>query len=228
MNLQEQLLWVIYPYVALTIFIVGHLYRYHTDNLGWTARSSELLEKRSLRWGSLLFHFGILAVVGGHISGVLVPKELFEAIGIDSPKYHLAAVYGGGPAGILTLAGILILTVRRFANERVYAVSSKGDLVIVVLVLAEVVLGMASTFTTVFGSSHFEYRETIGPWFRGVLLLAPDASLMRQVPGIFKLHVAVGLAIFAVWPFTRLVHMWSVPVEYLNRAFIQYSRRNSF
>jgi len=225
MNVGEQFLWIIYPYVALTIFIVGHIYRYNTDQLGWTARSSELLEKKNLQWGSLLFHLGILAVIGGHISGLLIPKVWFEAIGVNEHMYHMAAIYGGGPAGLMTLAGILILTVRRFGNDRVYAVSSRADFVVVILILAEVILGLASTATNVFGASSFDYRETIAPWFKGLLLLQPDANFMNRVPLPFKLHVVMGFTIFAVWPFTRLVHVWSMPIEYLNRPYIQYFNR---
>lgn len=225
MNFGEQFLWIIYPYVALTIFVVGHIYRYNTDQLGWTARSSELLEKKNLQWGSMLFHGGILAVVGGHVSGLLIPKAWFEAIGVTEQMYHMAAIYGGGPAGLLTLAGILILTIRRFGNERVYAVSSMADFVVVVLVLAEVILGLASTATNVFGSTGFDYRETIAPWFRGVLLLQPDAHFMQSVPLPFKLHVVMGFALFAVWPFTRLVHVWSMPLEYITRPYIHYVSR---
>lgn len=222
MNFTEQFLWVIYPYIVLTIFVVGHIYRYNTDQLGWTAKSSELLEKRSLWWGSMLFHAGILAVVGGHISGLLIPKTFFESIEVNEQMYHMAAVYGGGPAGLVTLAGILILTLRRFGNDRVFAVSSTADLIVVILVLMEVSLGLASTITNVLGTGNFDYRETIGPWFRGLLFLQPAASFMAAVPLVFKLHVVLGFGIFAMWPFTRLVHVWSMPIEYISRAYIQY------
>jgi len=222
MKFTEQFLWVIYPYIALTIFVVGHIYRYNTDQLGWTAKSSELLEKRSLWWGSMLFHSGILAIVGGHISGLLIPKVFFESIGVNEQMYHIAAVYGGGPAGLVTLAGILILTLRRFGNDRVFAVSNAADLIVVILVLIEVSLGLASTVTNVMSTGSFDYRETIGPWFRGLLFLQPVASFMAAVPLVFKLHVVVGFGIFAMWPFTRLVHVWSMPIEYINRAYIQY------
>lgn len=226
MNYGEQFLWIIFPYLALTIFILGHLYRYNTDQLGWTAKSSELLEKKSLQWGSLLFHGGILAVVGGHISGLLIPKAWLAFVGVTDHMYHMVAIYCGGPAGLMTLAGILILTVRRFNNDRVYAVSSMTDLAVVILILAEVVLGLASTATNVFGASAFDYRATIAPWFRGLLLLQPDAAFMDSVPWVFKLHVIIGFALLALWPFTRLVHVWSMPVEYVNRSYIQYYSRD--
>ena len=225
MNFGEQFLWVIYPYLTLTVFVVGHIYRYNTDQLGWTAKSSELLEKKRLQWGSLLFHAGILAVVGGHVSGLLIPKAWFEAAHVTEQMYHMAAVYGGGPAGLMTLAGILILTVRRFGNDRVYAVSSMADLVVVLLILAEVTLGLVSTATNVFGAGNFDYRETIAPWFRGLLILQPDATFMDRVPLVFKLHVVMAFALFAIWPFTRLVHIWSMPIEYLNRPYIKYVSR---
>ena len=226
MNYGEQFLWVIFPYITLAIFVLGHIYRYNTDQLSWTAKSSELLEKKTLQWGSLLFHGGILAVVGGHLSGLLIPKAWFEAIGVTDHMYHMVAIYCGGPAGLMTLAGILILTVRRFSNDRVYAVSNKADIVVVLLLLAEVVLGLASTATNVFGSGSFDYRATIAPWFRGLLILQPDAAFMASVPLVFKLHVIMGFALFAVWPFTRLVHVWSMPIEYINRPYIQYYSRD--
>jgi nitrate reductase gamma subunit len=226
MNFIEQFLWVIFPYIALTIFIVGHIYRYNMDQLGWTAKSSELLEKRSLQWGSILFHAGILAVVGGHISGLLIPKTFFESLGVNEHMYHMAAVYGGGPAGVVTLVGILILTFRRFGNDRVFAVSSKADLLVAILVLVEVVLGLTSTATNVLQVTNFDYRETISPWLRGLLFLKPDASFMTGVPLVFKLHVVTGFGMFAIWPFTRLVHVWSMPVEYIYRTYIQYFSRD--
>ena len=226
MNFTEQFLWVIYPYLTLTIFILGHIYRYNTDQLGWTAKSSGLLENKSLQWGSLLFHAGILAVVGGHVSGLLIPKHWFEALGVTQEMYHMGSVAAGGPAGILTFAGIVILTLRRFGNERVYAINSKADIIVVIIVLAEVVLGLASTVTNIFGSSGIDYRETIAPWFRGLLLLQPDATFMNRVPLAFRLHVLMGFALFAIWPFTRLVHVWSVPIEYLNRPYIKYISRS--
>lgn len=225
MNYSEQFLWVIFPYLTLTIFVLGHIYRYNTDQLGWTAKSSELLEKKSLQWGSLLFHGGILAVVGGHVSGLLIPKAWFEAIGVTDHMYHMVAIYCGGPAGVMTLAGIVILTVRRFSNDRVYAVSSKADLMVVLLLVGEVILGLTSTATNVFGAGTFDYRATIAPWFRGLLLLQPDAATMASVPWVFKLHVIMAFSLFAVWPFTRLIHVWSMPIEYIRRPYIQYYSR---
>ena len=224
----EQFLLVIYPYVIAVIFIMGQIFRYMTDQAGWTTKSSEFLEKEQLKWGSLLFHFGILAVLGGHFSGLLVPKEWFNAVGVTDEMYHAAAVGGGGVAGLATLAGILFLTVRRFSNARVSSVSSFGDKLVVVVLLAEIVVGIAGTASGLLpGGAGFDYRETIAPWLRGLLIFTPDKTLMSSVPFVFRVHILLGLMIFAIWPFTRLVHVWSAPLEYISRAYIHYRTKIS-
>lgn len=222
----EQFLWVICPYLVATIFVTGHIFRYITDQSGWTTKSSEFLEKSQLKWGIFLFHFGIFAVVGGHISGLLVPRAWFLAVGITDKMYHLAALGGGGIAGVATVVGVLCLLVRRFGNQRVLAVSSFGDGLVIVFLFLEIGLGLFSTASGLVHPHGFDYRETIAPWLRGVLVFAPDMTLMSTVPTIFKAHILFGLAIFAIWPFTRLVHVWSVPVEYLGRIYIQYRTRD--
>ncbi|MDU2065852.1 MAG: respiratory nitrate reductase subunit gamma [Sporomusaceae bacterium] len=225
MNFVEQFLWILYPYIALTLFVVGHIYRYSSDPLGWTAQSSQLLEQKKLKWGSFLFHFGIVAVLGGHIAGLLVPKAFFDGIGISNELYHQGAIYGGGPVGLIAFAGMVLLALRRFGNDRILAVSSVSDRLIVLLLLGEILLGIGATFSNLFDASHFDYRQTIAPWFRSLFIFCPDSTLMSSVPWIFKLHILAGFFIFALWPFTRLVHVWSLPVEYLQRAYIQYWRR---
>lgn len=219
----EQFLWVIYPYVVAVIFVLGHIFRYMHDQLNWTAKSSEFLEKDRLKWGVLLFHFGILAVAGGHVAGLIVPKTWFLASGVTDELYHMAALGGGGLAGLMTGAGIVCLTIRRFGHERVAATGSFGDRLVVIVLLAEILLGLAGTASGSFAARHaFDYRETIAPWLRGLLSFQPDITLLQTVPAIFRAHILLGLAIFALWPFTRLVHVWSVPVEYLSRAYIHY------
>lgn len=222
-DLVSQFLWVIYPYIMMVLFIAGHFFRYQTDQIGWTSKSSEILEKNQLKWGSLLFHFGILAVLGGHMAGLLIPKEVVQSFGIDDHTYHMGAVYGGGFAGIVTFVGVLLLTLRRFGNDRVYAASSLADLTIILLLLGEISLGLFSTFSS---PMNFDYRVTIAPWLRGLLTFSPIASLMENVPLTFKLHVMMGFAIFGLWPFTRLVHVWSVPIEYISRPFGQFRSRD--
>lgn len=228
MNYWNQFLWVIYPYLMLAIFVVGHIYRYNTDQIGWSAKSSEFLEKKSLKWGSILFHYGILMVFGGHVVGLLVPKSLTESLGISEELYHLSAVYGGGSAGIITLIGIFILLFRRVNDNRVRIRSSFTDMLIAVLLLIVIAMGVYNTLgSSLFAHSDFDYRDSIAPWLRGLLVFAPDPSLMNQVPLFFQLHTIFAFAIFGIWPFTRLVHVWSLPLEYLKRSYIIYRSRNA-
>ncbi|OKP77604.1 MULTISPECIES: respiratory nitrate reductase subunit gamma [Paenibacillus] len=227
MNMFDQFLWVIIPYICLVIFIVGHIYRYRRDQFNWTAKSSEFIEKKQLKYGSILFHLGIIPVIFGHIGGLVVPKSWMEAVGVSEHTYHIGAVYIGGIFGIATLAGMLILTSRRFTLKNVRRLSSASDLIVNSLLLFIVFMGMYSTLVTNAVQPEFDYRETISVWFRGLFMFRPDPSLMTTVPLSFKIHVLSGFAIFAFWPFTRLVHVWSVPLNYVGRSYILYRRHKS-
>ena len=220
----EQILWVILPYIVITIFIGGHIYRYQHDQFGWTAKSSEMLEKKKLALGSSLFHWGIFFVIGGHVMGILIPESLYEALGVSEHMYHKIAIGFGLPAGIAALSGLLILTYRRFTDKRIRKTSSAGDLITLVALLFVMTTGLAATFLNI-DSKGFDYRTTIGPWFRNIFLFKPDAALMASVPLWFKLHIIMGYVIFIVWPFTRLVHVFSMPLKYLTRSYVVYRKR---
>ncbi|MEV2659274.1 respiratory nitrate reductase subunit gamma [Paenibacillus larvae] len=224
MNAAEQVLWLIYPYVVLCIFLIGLYYRFQTDQFGWTSKSSEILEKKQLKWGSNLFHIGIIFVFFGHVAGLLIPKSFYEFLGITDNMYHSVVFWGGSLAGLMTVAGIFILVYRRFANRRVRRTSSIGDMVALLLLTLILLTGLTATFSNA-GHTDFDYRTTINPWIRGVLTFHPDASLMRDVPVLFKLHVLIGLSLFAVFPFTRLVHIISMPITYLRRSYVLYRKR---
>ncbi len=224
MNYWNQFLWVIFPYLMISIFIVGHIYRYNTDQIGWTSKSSEFLEKKNLRWGSLLFHYGILLVFGGHVLGLLVPKSFLTQIGISNEAYHFSAVYFGGTAGLITVIGLFLLLVRRYGNKRISVTGSTGDIFITILLFLVIVLGIYNTIIYNAFIGGFDYRTTISPWFRGLIVFAPNSALMTSVPTIYKLHIIFSFAIFGVWPFTRLVHVWSIPVAYIKRSNIIYRR----
>lgn len=227
MDFLNQFLWVIFPYLTIVIFIVGHIFRYNTDQHGWSARSSEFLENKALKWGSILFHAGIFMVFGGHLVGLLVPKWVTEKIGLTEELYHASAIYGGGTAGVITLVGITILLFRRTTNKRIRLTSKTTDILIAFLIFAEVGLGVFNTLGYNLFVGGFDYRENLAPWLRGLLIFRPDASLMNDVPFVFKLHTLFAFAIFALWPFTRLVHVWSFPIEYLKRSYIIYRSRNA-
>lgn len=220
--------WGVFPYICLAVMIVGTLYRYQTDQLGWGSRSSEILEKKLLTSGSMLFHVGILFVFAGHVAGLLVPLAFYNALGISSELYHGAAIALGGLAGLVALAGLSILLYRRIANTRVRKNSDVSDYVSDGLLWLVIFLGLA--FTLGYGIVHgpYEYRATVGPWIRSVLTLQPDTGLMAGVPLLLQVHIALAFALFGISPFTRLVHVYSIPVGYLRRAPLLYRARYGY
>ena len=224
----DQFLWVVVPYLCLATFVVGHLWRYRYDKFGWTTRSSQLYEDRLLRLGSPLFHFGMLGVVGGHVIGLLVPESWTAALGISTEIYHVAAVGGGLLAGLMTLAGLGILIYRRRTVGPVFSATTNMDKVMYVFLATVIVLGM---WNTIAGSilsvgGHYDYREGVSVWYRSFLAFQPDASLMAEAPVGFQLHALVAFGLFALWPFTRLVHVFSAPLGYLTRPYIVYRSRD--
>ncbi|AMV11017.1 respiratory nitrate reductase subunit gamma [Geobacillus stearothermophilus] len=220
----SQFLWVIVPYLALVLFVAGHIWRYQRDQFGWTSKSSELLEKRQLRLGSLLFHWGILFVFVGHVMGILIPEPFYEALGVTEEMYHALALAGGIPAGLAAFVGFVILFRRRLTVKRVRTTSSTGDWVALGFLLVVIASGLSSTFLNI-DSHGFDYRTTIGPWFRGLLTFRPNPAYMEAVPLWFQIHILAAFGLFAVWPFTRLVHVFSFPLRYLQRSYVVYRKR---
>ncbi|MHA6487390.1 respiratory nitrate reductase subunit gamma [Bacillus cabrialesii] len=220
-----QILWGVMPYIVMTVFIGGHIYRYQHDQFGWTAKSSELLEKKKLAAGSTLFHWGMLCVIGGHVMGILIPEAVYASIGISEHVYHKMAIGAGLPAGIAACTGLFILTYRRLFDERIRKTSSPSDILTLILLLFMMLSGLAATFLNI-DSKGFDYRTTVGPWFREIFLFRPDASLMENVPLWFKLHIIIGYVVFILWPFTRLVHVFSLPLKYLTRSYVVYRKRS--
>jgi nitrate reductase gamma subunit len=174
--------------------------------------------------GSLLFHFGILAAIGGHVLGILVPRSWTEAVGIGDDAYHWLAVVAGIASGTAVVVGFGILCFRRLTVPRVWATTLRSDLVLYPVLAATIVTGMLAT---IWGSAieREEYRESVSPWFRGLFLFRPDADLMAGASLVYQTHALIALLLFALWPFTRLVHVWSVPVTYIGRAPILYRTR---
>ncbi len=227
MTTQDTLLWVVVPYVAAAVFIVGHLWRYRYDQFGWTTRSSQVYENRLLRWGSPMFHLGILMVIAGHAVGLLIPRDWLYAIGINEHAYHLGATYMGTAAAVLTLAGLAILIYRRRTVGPVFTATTRMDKVMYVGLGLTLAFGTAATVMYQLLGDAYEYRGSIAPWLRGLIVLQPDASLMSGVPLMFQLHVLSAMALFMLWPFTRLVHVFSAPLGYLVRPYIVYRSRDA-
>jgi nitrate reductase gamma subunit len=220
-----EFLWVVLPYLTLGLFVVVSVVRYLYTPMEWGSKSSQLLESARLRWGSLLFHWGIVLVFFGHVFGLLVPIGVYEALGIDAHLYHLGADLLGGLSGVATEVGLAILIWRRLSVRRLRATTDVGDWLSLGLLFVVVGLGDAQTAVVNNLVGAYEYRVTVGPWVRELFTLHPDASLMAHVPLLLQVHVIASLILFAVWPFTRLVHVLSLPLAYPRRAPIQYRQR---
>jgi len=208
--------------------VVGTIYRYQFDQTGWTSKSSEMLEKKLLTIGSVLFHVGILFVLLGHIAGLLVPMQVYTTLGVSPELYHVMAEVAGGASGLMALAGISILLYRRIANERVRMNSDISDYVSDGLLWVVILLGLTFTlgYSALYGP--YEYRATVGPWIRSVLALHPDIALMAGVPLLLQVHITLAFLLFGISPFTRLVHIYSFPLAYLTRAPLQYRARYGY
>ncbi|MCZ4509306.1 respiratory nitrate reductase subunit gamma [Streptomyces sp. ActVer] len=223
----DVVLWVVLPYIALSLFAVGHVWRYRYDKFGWTTRSSQLYESRLLRIGSPLFHFGVLAVALGHIGGLVIPKGWTEAIGVSEHSYHIMATLLGTVAGVSTLAGLAILVYRRRTVGSVFSATTRNDKLMYVMLTLTLALGLSATVVSNIIGGGYDYRTTISPWFRSVFYLHPDPALMAGAPLLFQLHALSALLLFGVWPFTRLVHMLTAPLGYLTRPYIVYRSRDA-
>ncbi len=222
-----EILWVVLPYVCLTTFVVGHFWRYRYDKFGGTTRSSQLYETEQLAWASPLFHFGILGVLGGHVIGLLVPASLTSAIGISEGLYHAVAATAGTIAGLAAAAGLALLVRRRRLTPAVFRVTTAMDKAMFLVLGAVIAVGVFNTVgINLLGPGH-DYRTDVAVWVRSVLLLGPRADLMAAAPITFQLHAVLAMALLAMWPFTRLVHVFSVPLAYVGRPYIVYRTRDA-
>ena len=219
MELGYTLVFTVFPYVCLTVFVVGHGYRYVTDRYEWNARSSEFLEKKSLRYGSVLFHWGMVGTFLGHAGGLLIPQRYFDLAGIEAHTHVAIAYWAGLAVGIAAFVGAVLLLWRRLATARVHAAGTLNDTVTIGGLVAVIGLGL---YNVVFG--HYNVLYTLAPWIRGVVTFTPDAALMREVPLSYKLHVLSALALLGFSPFSRLVHIWSLPISYFFRRSIVFRR----
>jgi nitrate reductase gamma subunit len=227
MSRSDLILWIVLPYVSMAVFVVGHVWRYRHDQFGWTTRSTQLLESRRLRAGVLLFHLGLLAVLGGHVLGLLVPASLTERLGVSEHQYHVVSVTAGTASGAIMLVGFVLLLARRASNRRVRATTTRADRLTYLLLAVMIITGMYATVGENLLAGGYDYRETVAPWFRGLFTFDPDAALMAEAPLVYQLHATAAWFLYALWPFSRLVHAWSVPVGYLTRSHILYRSRRA-
>jgi nitrate reductase gamma subunit len=216
----QKLAFQVFPYIALTVFVVGHGYRYYTDHYEWNSKSSELIDRDSLKVGITVFHWGIIFTFFGHLFGLMTPQDFLNRLGISSGIHESVALYTGMLFGTMAFVGVLILLRRRLRSPRVYAVSSINDVVLLFLLVFVVFFG---TYNSYF--KRFDVLFTIAPWIRSIVTLTPDPHLMNSVPWSYKIHILAALSLLAFSPFTRLVHIWSVPVTYFLRPYIYFRRR---
>ncbi len=216
-----------YPYLCLTVFLLGSLIRFDREQYTWKTGSSQLLRRKQLRLGSNLFHVGILVIFFGHVVGLLTPIWIFDAVGISHSFKQGMAIAIGGIAGIVCFVGIALLAHRRLFDPRIRATSSFGDIAILLLLWVQLALGLATIFVSL---GHMDGHEMVKfmNWAQGILTLQPDAAAyVADVNPLFKAHLFLGMTIFLVFPFTRLVHVWSAPVWYLGRTGYQVVRTRS-
>ncbi|CEA09041.1 Nitrate reductase-like protein NarX [Arthrobacter saudimassiliensis] len=225
-GLDDVMLWGVLPYVVLAVLIGGSIWRYRYDQFGWTTRSSQLYESRILRIASPLFHFGILAVIAGHFIGLVIPESWTDAAGISEHAYHIMALSIGAVAGFGTLVGVALLIYRRRTTGPVFMATTRNDKFMYVVLVGALLAGLATTLVNVFDPTVTDYRLTVSPWFRSIWIFQPDIAAMAAASFSFKLHVLWGLALFAIWPFTRLVHAFTAPLQYLFRPYIVYRSRD--
>ena len=214
----HQAVFGVYPYVALSIFAIGSLVRFDTDQYGWRSKSSQLLRRKQLILGSVLFHVGILGILLGHGVGLLTPVALFEFLGISHGFKQMMAIVVGGICGTACFVGLAMLLHRRLFDSRIRKTSSFSDIAVLLLLFAQLSLGML-TIPLSLGHLDGAMMVKFMNYVQGIVTLRPQPSLIADVPLIFKLHMFLGFTIFLVFPFTRLVHVWSAPVGYLFRNY---------
>ncbi|RTL69074.1 MAG: respiratory nitrate reductase subunit gamma [Pseudonocardiaceae bacterium] len=227
MSTWDVLLWGVLPYVTVAVLVLGTIWRYRYDRFGWTTRSSELYESRLLRIGSPLFHFGLLVVIIGHVIGLLIPKSWTDGVGLSQEVYHVQALALGALAGFCTLVGVGILVYRRRTTGPVFSATTRNDKLMYVVLVAAIVAGLATTLLGASGGEEHNYRLTVSPWFRSLFVLQPDIRAMAGAGLAFHVHVLIGMALFAIWPFTRLVHAFAAPLGYLFRPYVLYRSRTA-
>lgn len=223
-DLFNWLLFGVYPYIALAILAVGSVIRYDREPYSWRAGSSQLLRRKQLMWGSVLFHLGVLAIFAGHVVGLLTPLWVWEFLGVSHGAKQMVAIVLGGVAGIAGIIGASMLIHRRFFDARIRAASSLADNLIILILWVQLALGLATIAVSL---RHLDGEEMVQfmHWAQGIFTFDPAAaSYVAHANLVFKLHITLGLTIFVLFPFTRLVHMLSAPIRYVWRPGYQIVR----
>lgn len=222
----NEILFQYFPYIALAVFAIGCWARFDLDPYTWRTGSSQMLSGKWMRLGSNWFHIGILAILGGHLIGLLTPHSVYEHF-ISSSQKQVMAMAVGGFFGVICLIGMTILLLRRLFNPRVRATGSGRDLLVLVLLYAQLLLGLSSI---VVSTGHMDGSQMIklGEWAQHIVTFRPGAAaFIADAHWVYKAHVLLGLTLVLITPFTRLVHVWSVPVGYLTRPYQVVRKRQA-
>jgi len=218
MNTINYVCFQIFPYIAMAVFLIGSWARFDHAAYTWRTGSSQLLSGRWMRLGSNWFHIGIIAILAGHLVGLLTPKALYEPF-ITSGQKQVLAIVAGGIFGVMCLVGMTILLFRRLFNPRIRATSSGRDILVLVLLYLQLLLGLGSIFVSV-GHLDGEQMVKLGQWAQHIVTFRPGAAdYIADAHWIYKSHVFLGLVLVLIVPFTRLVHVWSIPLGYLTRPY---------
>ncbi len=221
MNYLHQFTFGIYPYIALAIFLLGSLIRFDREQYTWKSESTQVLHRGSLRWGSPLFHIGIIGLFFGHAAGLLTPVWVWDSLGVPHGAKQLFAMVAGGVMGTLCLVGIVLLLARRIANDRLRRATTFKDKIVLLWILGTLLLGLSSIFVSA-GHMDGHMMVLLMTWAQHIVTFRGDAAgFIIDAPLVFKLHLFMGMSLFVIFPFTRLVHVWSGfgAVTYLGRAF---------
>jgi nitrate reductase gamma subunit len=224
-NYLNTLLFGYYPYVAMSVFIIGSIARYDRDQYSWRTGSSQLLRAKELRLGSNLFHIGILLLFVGHFVGLLTPPAIYHSLGLSTSAKQILAVVAGGIFGGICAKGIYILIRRRLTDARIRATSSRMDIFILLVIGVQLLLGL---FTLPISLYHSDGGNMLllSEWAQRIVTFRSGAAdQVSNIGIIFKLHLFLGMTIFLVFPFSRLVHVWSVPLGYIARPYQVVRRR---
>jgi nitrate reductase gamma subunit len=219
MNYLNTLLFGYYPYIAISVFLIGSLARYDRDQYTWRTGSSQLLRAKDLRIGSNWFHVGILLLFVGHFVGLLTPPEIYHGLGVSTSAKQILAVVAGGIFGGICLRGIVLLIRRRLTDARIRATSSRMDIFILLLIAVQLVLGLLTLPLSLY---HYDGANMLllSEWAQRIVTFRGGAAdQISDIGFIFKLHLVLGQTLFLVFPFSRLVHVWSVPIDYISRPY---------
>ena len=220
MNLHN-FLYGVYPYIALSVFLLGSLLRFDREQYTWKSDSSQLLSKANMRLASNLFHVGIIAIFFGHAVGLLTPHSVFRALGVSDMAHQMIAIWAGSIFGGLCLVGGALLWIRRMFNVRISVTSRGSDKFILTWLLVTLIVGL-STIPVSIGHANAgnpDVMIALAEWVQSIIYLHPQPALLASVDTVFKVHLFLGMTVFLIFPFTRTVHVWSAPIGYLGRAY---------